>query len=201
MAGPRNNYSRLPWAVRRHILGLLHDGAEYDEVRQDSTVAAALRDRNLVLHNATFLAVKRSLEYKDYVNKAAIDAAAKSANKILSGVITNDESLGDLTEISRYELAKLIRETILSTGGSEDAVKQIRGLALSLNAISRSELDRKLENKNAEIAALKDQLAVQKSDYEKQIATLGQTIEQLRKLVGTASSSEVSDAMDAEFLG
>ena len=61
---PRNNYSRLPWEVRSRILGMLHDGAEYDDIRADAEIAAELQKRNLNLHNTTFQAIRRSEEYR-----------------------------------------------------------------------------------------------------------------------------------------
>ena len=42
-AKPRNNYSRLPWEIRSRILGMLHDGAEYDDIRSDAEIAAELK--------------------------------------------------------------------------------------------------------------------------------------------------------------
>ena len=63
-AKPRNNYSRLTWETRSRILGMLHNGAEYDDIRNDAAVAAELKAKNLKLHGTTFQAIRRSAEYQ-----------------------------------------------------------------------------------------------------------------------------------------
>lgn len=67
-AKPRNNYARLPWEIRSRILGMLHDGAEYEDIRNDAAVSAELKAKNLKLHGTTFQAIRRSAEYRDYVH-------------------------------------------------------------------------------------------------------------------------------------
>ena len=111
-AKPRNNYSRLPWEIRSRILGMLHNGAEYDDIRSDAEIAAELRKRKLILHNTTFLAIRRCDEYKSYVERATEDSAAKKAEAITRAVLENNDALGSVTDLARYELAKLIREEV-----------------------------------------------------------------------------------------
>ena len=53
-AKPRNNYAKLPWEIRKRVLRLLLDGAEYEAIRRDPEVAAACAARGLSLHNTTF---------------------------------------------------------------------------------------------------------------------------------------------------
>lgn len=162
-AKPRNNYSRLPWEIRSRILGMLHNGAEYDDIRSDAEIAAELRKRKLILHNTTFLAIRRCDEYKSYVERATEDSAAKKAEAITRAVLENNDALGSVTDLARYELAKLIREEVKATSGDEDSVKRIRSLASSLAAVSNpaKELEwrKKLDRANAEIAELKAEIA------------------------------------------
>ena len=160
---PRNNYSRLPWEIRSRILGMLHNGAEYDDIRADAEIAAELKKRKLSLHNTTFLAIRRSEEYQSYVEHATEDSAAKKAEAITRAVLENNDALGSVTDIARYELAKLIREEVKATSGDEDSVKRIRSLAASLAAVSNpareAEWRKKLDRANAEIEELKAEIA------------------------------------------
>lgn len=160
---PRNNYSRLPWEIRSRILGLLHNGAEYDDIRRDPQVAAELKNKKLSLHNTTFQAIRRSEEYQSYVERATEDSAAKKAEAITRAVLENNDALGSVTDIARYELAKLIREEVKATSGDEDSVKRIRSLAASLAAVSNpareAEWRKKLDRANAEIEELKAEIA------------------------------------------
>lgn len=169
-AKPRNNYSRLPWEIRSRILGLLHDGAEYDDIRNDAAVAAELKAKNLKLHGTTFQAIRRSEEYRDYVARATEDSAAKKAEAITRAVLENNDALGSVTDIARYELAKLIREEVKATSGDEDSVKRIRSLAASLAAVSNpaKELEwrKKLDRANAEIEGLKAEIAELNAELE-----------------------------------
>ena len=80
--GPRNNYSRLPWSIRSKILSLLHDGAEYEEIRNDKEIAAALSERNLKLHATTFQAIKKSKEYSEYIASAKKQASPEELSKM-----------------------------------------------------------------------------------------------------------------------
>lgn len=175
-AKPRNNYSRLPWEIRSRILGMLHDGAEYDDIRSNAEIAAELKKRKLSLHNTTFLAIRRSDEYKSYVERATEDSAAKKAEAITRAVLENNDALGSVTDIARYELAKLIREEVKATSGDEDSVKRIRSLAASLAAVSNpareAEWRKKLDRANAEIEELKAEIAEMEIKHREQIEKL-----------------------------
>lgn len=197
-AKPRNNYSRLPWEIRSRILGMLHDGAEYDDIRADAEIAAELRKRNLSLHNTTFLAIRRSDEYKSYVERATEDSAAKKAEAITRAVLENNDALGSVTDLARYELAKLIREEVKATSGDEDSVKRIRSLATSLAAVSNpaKELEwrKKLDRANAEIAELKNELAQQAAEYELKLSEASRRIAELEG--GSAKAGMSQETLD-----
>ena len=198
MAGPRNNYSRLPWAVRCRVLSMLYDGAEYDEIRRDPEVAAACKERNLVLHNATFLAVRKCEEYKAFGRKAQSYAAARDADRIAAGVLNTSGAQADLTDVARYELARAVRE-ILDDGEPGSRAKHLRTLSQTLLALSNSakdekiaDLRRKLDEKDRTLADLKARIA----ELEAQIAALEEKISTLKELAGRVSGSEVIDELN-----
>ena len=163
MAGPRNNYSRLPWQVRCRVLSLLYDGAEYDEIRRDPEVAAACSERNLTLHNATFLAVRKCEEYKEFGRKAMSYKAAQDADRIAAGVLNSSGAQSDLTDVARYELARAVREILDDDDGEPGSrAKHLRTLSQTLLALNNSAKDeqiaalrRKLDEKDRSIADLK----------------------------------------------
>ena len=167
MAGPRNNYSRLPWQVRCRVLSLLYDGAEYDEIRRDPEVAAACRERGLTLHNATFLAVRKCEEYKEFGRKAMSYKAARDADRIAAGVLNASGAQADLTDVTRYELARAVREILDDDDGEPGSrAKHLRTLSQTLLALSNSAKDeqianlkRKLDEKDRSIADLKAKIA------------------------------------------
>ena len=167
MAGPRNNYSRLPWQARCRVLSLLWDGAEYDEIRRDPEVAAACSERNLTLHNATFLAVRKCEEYKEFGRKALSYKAAQDADRIAAGVLNSSGAQADLTDVARYELARAVREILDDDDGEPGSrAKHLRTLSQTLLALNNSAKDeqisslrRKLDEKTSSIAALKAKIA------------------------------------------
>ena len=203
MAGPRNNYSRLPWQVRCRVLSLLYDGAEYDEIRRDPEVAAACRERGLTLHNATFLAVRKCEEYKEFGRKAMSYKAAQDADRIAAGVLNASGAQADLTDVARYELARAVRE-ILDDETSEPGsrAKHLRTLSQTLLALSNSAKDeqiaalrRKLDEKDRSIADLKTKIA----EVEEEITARDKRIADLESKV-KGDSGKVADAMDDKFL-
>ena len=179
MSGPRNNYSRLPWAVRCRVLSLLYDGAEYDEIRRDPEVAAACKERGLTLHNATFLAVRKCEEYKAFGRKAQSYAAARDADRIAAGVLNASGAQADLTDVARYEIARAVREILDDDDGEPGSrAKHLRTLSQTLLALSNSakdekiaDLRRKLDEKDRVLADLKARIA----DLETQLAATSET--------------------------
>ena len=204
MAGPRNNYSRLPWQVRCRILSLLYDGAEYDEIRRDPEVAAACAERKLTLHNATFLAVRKCEEYKEFGRKAQSYAAAQSADRIAAGVLNASGAQSDLTDVARYELARAVREILDDDDGEPGSrAKHLRTLSQTLLALNNSAKDeqiavlrRKLDEKDRALAALKADVAT----LQDELAARDRRISELESKV-KGDSGKVADAMDEKFLG
>ena len=136
MSGPRSNYSRLPWQVRCRVLSMLYDGAEYDEIRRDPEVAAACAERNLVLHNATFLAVRKCEEYKEFGRKAMSYKAAQDADRIAAGVLNSSGAQADLTDVARYEISRAVREILDDDDGEPGSrAKHLRTLSQTLLAL------------------------------------------------------------------
>lgn len=200
MSGPRNNYSRLPWAIRCRVLSMLWDGAEYDEIRRDSQVAAACAERGLTLHNATFLAVRKCEEYKAFGRKAQSYAAARDADRIAAGVLNASGAQADLTDVARYELACAVREILDDDDGEPGSrAKHLRTLSQTLLALNNSAKDeqiaalrRKLDEKDRSIAERDTQI----QELKARIAALEENISTLKDLAGRVSGSEVIDELN-----
>ena len=200
MAGPRNNYSRLPWAVRCRVLSMLYDGAEYDEIRRDPEVAAACSERNLTLHNATFLAVRKCDEYKEFGRKAMSYQAARDADRIAAGVLNSSGAQADLTDVARYEISRAVREILDDDDGEPGSrAKHLRTLSQTLLALSNSAKDeqianlkRKLDEKDRAIAERDSRI----QELKVRIAALEDKISALKDLAGRVSGNEVIDELN-----
>lgn len=108
------------------------------------------------------------------------------------------DALGSVTEIARYELARLIREEVKATSCDEDSVKRIRSLASSLSAIANpaKELEwrRKLDKATAEIDELKNELAQQAAEYELKLSEASRRIAELEG--GSAKAGMSQETLD-----
>jgi len=65
----RNNITRLPWEIRKHICQLLLDGKTYDEIRNDYFIASGCQEQRKNIHNTSIGAYKNSPEYFEYCEK------------------------------------------------------------------------------------------------------------------------------------
>lgn len=109
-AKPRNNYAKLPWEIRKRVLRLLLDGAEYEAIRRDPEVAAACAARGLTLHNTTFAAVRRSDDYRKY--EAALMETEKRTGKFkwASEALKNTAGLQEIANVAQLHLLEQLRE-------------------------------------------------------------------------------------------
>lgn len=108
-AKPRNNYAKLPWEIRKRVLRLLLDGAEYEAIRRDPEVAAACAARGLSLHNTTFAAVRRSDDYRKY--EAALMETEKRTGKFkwASEALKNTAGLQEIANVAQLHLLEQLR--------------------------------------------------------------------------------------------
>ena len=162
-AKPRNNYAKLPWAIRKRVLRLLFDGAEYEAIRRDPEVAAA---RGLTLHNTTFAAVRNSDDYRNY--ESALMETDKRTGKFkwASEALKTTAGLHDIANVAQLSLLEQLRDLAESSDADPSdllrlttAITKIKESAENdkLSDLKRKlrEKDDEIESKNAEIERLK----------------------------------------------
>ena len=147
---PRNNYSRLPFEVRQRVLAMLYDGAGYDDIRNAPEVKAACEQRKIVLHNATFLAVRRGEEYRQYG-----EALAKTSKRIADDrwAAAALQELSGLTSVSDVTQMALLRQLrVLSENPDMDAEETLK-LVNATVKIKSTELDKRVQHLQEKLAA------------------------------------------------
>ena len=165
-AKPRNNYAKLPWEIRKRVLHLLFDGAEYESIRRDPEVAAACAARGLTLHNTTFAAVRNSDDYRKY--EPALMETNKRTGKFkwASEALKTTAGLHDIANVAQLSLLEQLRDLAESSDADPsdllrltNAITKIKESAENdkLSELKRRlrEKDEEIESKNAEIERLK----------------------------------------------
>ena len=175
-AKPRNNYAKLPWEIRKRVLRLLLDGAEYEAIRRDPEVAAACAARGLTLHNTTFAAVRRSDDYRKY--EAALMETEKRTGKFkwASEALKNTAGLQEIANVAQLHLLEQLR------GIAENSEADPADLLRLTNAITKikesadserlDELRRKLREKDEEIEEKKAEIEALKAAHKEELARL-----------------------------
>lgn len=175
-AKPRNNYAKLPWEIRKRVLRLLLDGAEYEAIRRDPEVAAACTARGLTLHNTTFAAVRRSDDYRKY--EAALMETEKRTGKFkwASEALKNTAGLQEIANVAQLHLLEQLR------GIAENSEADPADLLRLTNAITKikesadnerlDELRRKLREEKARFDAAETEWKTREAELLARIAEL-----------------------------
>lgn len=175
-AKPRNNYAKLPWEIRKRVLRLLIDGAEYEAIRRDPEVAAACAARGLSLHNTTFAAVRRSDDYRKY--EAALMETEKRTGKFkwASEALKNTAGLQEIANVAQLHLLEQLR------GIAENSEADPADLLRLTNAITKikesadnermDELRRKLREEKARFDAAETEWKTREAELLERIAEL-----------------------------
>lgn len=175
-AKPRNNYAKLPWEIRKRVLRLLLDGAEYEAIRRDPEVAAACAARGLSLHNTTFAAVRRSDDYRKY--EAALMETEKRTGKFkwASEALKNTAGLQEIANVAQLHLLEQLR------GIAENSEADPADLLRLTNAITKikesadnermDELKKKLREEKERFDAAETEWKMREAELLARIAEL-----------------------------
>lgn len=68
-AGPRSNFSMLPFSLRLKIIFMIDDGATFEAVSSDPEIAAEYKKRGLRLTAPAMSGIKKSQEYREMTAK------------------------------------------------------------------------------------------------------------------------------------
>ncbi len=145
----RNNYSRLPFEVRQRVLAMLYDGAEYDDIRNAPEIKAACEQRKIVLHNATFLAVRRGEEYRQYG-----EALAKTSKRIADDrwAAAALQELSGLTSVSDVTQMALLRQLRMLAENPDMNAEETLKLVNATVKIKSVELDKRVQHLQEKLA-------------------------------------------------
>ena len=169
-------FRSLPWAIRKRVLRLLFDGAEYEAIRRDPEVAAACAARGLTLHNTTFAAVRNSDDYRNY--ESALMETDKRTGKFkwASEALKTTAGLHDIANVAQLSLLEQLRDLAESSDADPSDLLRLTTAITKIKESAEndklSELKRRLREKDDEIEAKNAEIERLKAEHKAEIEQL-----------------------------
>ena len=187
--GCRSKFSFLPQRVRWHAYNLLLDGATLKSLLADRVISEALEKNGFTLNFENLKHVRRSREFAEFVRVRQKYLDEKYRDMMLTAIASGSGAMESMTDQTRCKLMETLSELAdLSDLPDEERIKAVRSLSQSLASLSNSakdrqivELQRKLAEKDAEIARLADSLARLEAEEEKKPGEAGLSEEAIRQ--------------------
>lgn len=172
MAGPRSNFSLLPFELRIRIISLLHDGATYAAVIGDTKVAERLQALGLTLTPSALSRVKKSAEYRRITGRREEMRRDHAADTLTGGLLKEFDVAGNISESVRVDLLRIVRDCVAA---NPEDTREVERLVRSAIGLTNTAKDEKIIALEQRIAALGDQLSAAKqreADLLKRISDL-----------------------------
>lgn len=161
MAGPRSNFSLLPFELRIRIISLLHDGATYAAVIGDAKVAERLQA--LTLTPSALSRVKKSAEYRRITGRREEMRRDHAADTLTGGLLKEFDVAGNISESVRVDLLRIVRDCVAA---NPEDTREVERLVRSAIGLTNTAKDEKIIALEQRIAALGDQLSAAKQREE-----------------------------------
>ena len=185
MAGPRSNFSLLPFELRIRIISLLHDGATYAAVIGDAKVAERLQALGLTLTPSALSRVKKSAEYRRITGRREEMRRDHAADTLTGGLLKEFDVAGNISESVRVDLLRIVRDCVAA---NPEDTREVERLVRSAIGLTNTAKDEKIIALEQRIAALGDQLSAAKQREE----DLLQRISDLEHGASAAGMSEAT---------
>ena len=163
MAGPRSNFSLLPFELRIRIISLLHDGATYAAVIGDTKVAERLQALGLTLTPSALSRVKKSAEYRRITGRREEMRRDHAADTLTGGLLKEFDVAGNISESVRVDLLRIVRDCVAA---NPEDTREVERLVRSAVGLTNTAKDEKIIALEQRIAALGDQLSAAKQREE-----------------------------------
>lgn len=163
MAGPRSNFSLLPFELRIRIISLLHDGATYAAVIGDTKVAERLQTLGLTLTPSALSRVKKSAEYRRITGRREEMRRDHAADTLTGGLLKEFDVAGNISESVRVDLLRIVRDCVAA---NPEDTREVERLVRSAIGLTNTAKDEKIIALEQRIAALGDQLSAAKQREE-----------------------------------
>lgn len=188
MAGPRSNFSLLPFELRIRIISLLHDGATYAAVIGDTKVAERLQALGLTLTPSALSRVKKSAEYRRITGRREEMRRDHAADTLTGGLLKEFDVAGNISESVRVDLLRIVRDCVAA---NPEDTREVERLVRSAIGLTNTAKDEKIIALEQRIAAIGDQLSAAKQREE-------DLLKRISELEHGASAAGMSEATLSE---
>lgn len=202
-AGPRSNFSMLPFPLRLKIIFMIDDGATFDAVANDPEIAGEYKKRGLRLTPPAMSGIKKSQEYREMTAKRRQKQLADQSEQITTALLRDAGELDTVSDQVKVALLRLVQDCVRA---NPDDTKEVERLVRSAVNLSNPAKDNQIaewkrkwrEEHELRLAAGKEH-AAREAELLAENAAKDSRIAELEKLIPGVDSGKVADAMDEKF--
>ena len=187
-AGPRSNFSMLPFSLRLKIIFMIDDGATFEAVSSDPEIAAEYKKRGLRLTAPAMSGIKKSKEYREMTAKRRQKQLSDQSEQITTALLRLVQDCVKANPDDTKEVERLVRSAVnLSNPAKDNQIAEwkrkwreehdLRLAAEKEHAAREAELLAADREKDQVIETLKEELSKFKAENS------GAVIEEMDKFV------------------
>lgn len=200
-AGPRSNFSMLPFSLRLKIIFMIDDGATFEAVSSDPEIAAEYKKRGLRLTAPAMSGIKKSQEYREMTAKRRQKQLSDQSEQITTALLRDAGELDTVSDQVKVALLRLVQDCVKA---NPDDTKEVERLVRSAVNLSNPAKDNQIaewkrkwrEEHELRLAAEKEHVAREAEllavDREKD-QVIGKLKEELSKLKAENSGAVIEE--------
>ena len=175
-AGPRSNFSMLPFSLRLKIIFMIDDGATFEAVSSDPEIAAEYKKRGLRLTAPAMSGIKKSQEYREMTAKRRQKQLSDQSEQITTALLRDAGELDTVSDQVKVALLRLVQDCVKANPDDTKEVERLVRSAVNLSNPAKdnqiAELKRKLREKDDEIESKNAEIERLKAEHKAEIERL-----------------------------
>ena len=132
-AGPRSNFSMLPFSLRLKIIFMIDDGATFEAVSSDPEIAAEYKKRGLRLTAPAMSGIKKSREYREMTAKRRQKQLADQWEQITTALLRDAGELDTVSDQVKVALLRLVQDCVRANPDDTKEVERLVRSAVNLS--------------------------------------------------------------------
>ena len=196
-AGPRSNFSMLPFSLRLKIIFMIDDGATFEAVSSDPEIAADYKKRGLRLTAPAMSGIKKSQEYREMTAKRRQKQLSDQSEQITTALLRDAGELDTVSDQVKVALLRLVQDCVKANPDDTKEVERLVRSAVNLSNPAKdnqiAELKRKLREKDDEIEAKNAEIERLKAELAEKDQVIGKLKEELSKFKAENSGAVIEE--------
>lgn len=196
-AGPRSNFSMLPFSLRLKIIFMIDDGATFEAVSSDPEIAAEYKKRGLRLTAPAMSGIKKSQEYREMTAKRRQKQLSDQSEQITTALLRDAGELDTVSDQVKVALLRLVQDCVKANPDDTKEVERLVRSAVNLSNPAKdnqiAELKRKLREKDDEIEAKNAEIERLKAELAEKDQVIGKLKEELSKFKAENSGAVIEE--------